>query len=241
MSKFEKNSSIENEATDKKAILNQTLRTRIISMNLAPGAIVDEVSLSKEFGLSRSPIREIMRELAAEGYLELEANRPARVIAMNYQSLRSFFLAAPLIYIATTQLAVINATDDDIDSLKEIQNNFRRAMEENNTELRVFYNNEFHLKIGEIARNPYLMPSLKRLLIDHARLGKTFYKTPPTIEMAEDMKLAVHHHDLLIQAIEIKDIKKSESLMTEHWDLSRRRMADYAMPDGVVIPIKLDN
>src|SRR5262252_4099914 len=81
---------------DRKNVMAETLRRRIVSMELAPGAIVDELALAEEFGLSRPPVRELMRQMAAEGYLELEPNRPARVSPMSYQSLRSFFLAAPL-------------------------------------------------------------------------------------------------------------------------------------------------
>ncbi len=54
---------------DKKIRLAETLKRRIISMELAPGAIVDEISLSEEFGISRSPVRELIRQMAAEGYL----------------------------------------------------------------------------------------------------------------------------------------------------------------------------
>ena len=145
---------------DKKALLVETLKRRIISMELAPGAVVDETLLSEEFGLSRPPVRELIRQMAAEGYLDLEANRSARVSSMSHQSLRNFFLAAPLIYISTTQLAAINATPVEIDQLKKIQASFREAIDQNNLEGRVYYNNLFHLEIGRIAENPYLLPSL---------------------------------------------------------------------------------
>lgn len=227
-------------STNKKNSLINSLKSKIINMDLPPGSVLDEVKLSKEFGISRSPVRDVLKELSAEGYVELETNRPARVSAMNHQTLRAFFLAAPLIYIATTQLAVINATELDIECLKKIQVRFSEAISQNNTEKRVFYNNEFHLKIGEIANNPYLMMSLKRLLIDHARLAKTFYKSSMTSSTNEDMKLAVHQHELIIQAIEFQDIKRAEDLINEHWDLSRRRMADYVIPDAVVVPLELE-
>ena len=90
---------------DKKSILLETLKRRILSMELQPGTSIDEMTLCDEFGLSRSPVRELIRQMAAEGYLELETNRAARVSTMSYQSLRNFFLASPLIYTATTQLA----------------------------------------------------------------------------------------------------------------------------------------
>jgi DNA-binding GntR family transcriptional regulator len=64
---------------DRKAVLAQALRRRILSMELAPGAVVDELALCDEFGLSRPPVRELLRQIAAEGYIELEANRAPRV------------------------------------------------------------------------------------------------------------------------------------------------------------------
>lgn len=223
---------------DRKTLLADTLRQRIMSMELVPGAVVDEVMLSAEFGLSRPPVRELMRQLAAEGYIELEANRPARVSSMNYQSLRSFFLAAPLIYTATSQLAATHATPEDVERLKAVQSHFREAMEKNDAWGRVFYNDQFHYEIGLIARNDYLLPSLRRLQIDHARIAKTFYRAQPTDDMQKDMNDAVHQHDLIIEAIARHDVAAIDELIRAHWELSRRRLAEYAMPEGVVTPIQ---
>ena len=215
---------------DKKALLVETLKRRIISMELAPGAVVDETLLSEEFGLSRPPVRELIRQMAAEGYLDLEANRSARVSSMSHQSLRNFFLAAPLIYISTTQLAAINATQVEIDQLKKIQASFREAIDQNNLEGRVYYNNLFHLEIGRIAENPYLLPSLERLLIDHARLGKIFYRHPNTTDMQEDLDTAVIQHDQIIDAIERHNAGEAGEIVRVHMDLSRRRMTEYVVP-----------
>lgn len=221
---------------DRKALLDISLRQRIVSMELAPGAVVDELALAEEFGLSRPPVRELMRQLAAEGYIELEANRPARVSPMSYQSLRSFFQAAPLLYSATTQLAASTATAEEIATLRAIQQRFRAAIEANDTQARVLHNDEFHYEIGKIARNPYLMPSLRRLLIDHARLGKTFYRSPVTHDMREDMEKAVLQHDQIIDAIEARNSQLASDVIREHWELSRRRMAEYVIPTGVDVP-----
>ena len=72
---------------DRKASLGLALRQRILTMELAPGAVLDEVALSEEFGLSRPPVRELMRQMAGEGYIELEANRAARVSSMSWSRL----------------------------------------------------------------------------------------------------------------------------------------------------------
>lgn len=223
---------------DRKTQLYDAVRRRIVSMELAPGAVVDELALCDEFGLSRPPVRELMRQLAGEGYIELEHNRPARVTPMSYQSLRSFFLAAPLIYVATSQLAAQLATPEDVARLQDIQRRFKAAIAQKDTEGRVFYNDQFHAEIGAIARNAYLLPSLRRLLIDHARLGKIFYRAPATDDMRRDLELAVVQHDQIVEAIERHDAEGVGELVRAHMDLSRRRMTEYVIPDALDVPLR---
>jgi DNA-binding GntR family transcriptional regulator len=221
---------------NRKSVLGQALRHRILSMELAPGASLDEVALAEEFGLSRPPVRELMRQMAAEGYIELEANRAARVASMNYDSLRNYFLAAPLIYVATTKLAAVHATQAEIDGLKRIQERFRAAVEGVDVDERVLQNDGFHLAIGKMAHNPYLLPSLCRLLIDHARLGKTFYQ-PRDERMDADLAEAVQQHEDIIDAIQRRDADTAGEIVRAHVYLARRNMASYVAPDGVDVPI----
>ncbi|TBU73695.1 GntR family transcriptional regulator [Phytopseudomonas daroniae] len=222
---------------DRKTVLGDALRRRILSMELAPGAVVDEIALCNEFGLSRPPVRELLRQIAAEGYIELEANRAPRVASMNHESLHSFYLAAPLIYIATTQLAALHASAAEIEVLRGIQEQFRQAIEEKDVENRVIHNDEFHLEIGRMAHNDYLMPSLRRLLIDHARLGKIFYRHPTTDDMQRDLEIACDQHDQMIDAIERRDPDTAAIVVRAHFELSRRRMAEYAAPAGVEVAL----
>ncbi len=220
--------------TDRKATLGEALRRRILTMEIAPGAVLDEVALSEEFGLSRPPVRELMRQMAGEGYIELEANRPARVTSMNYHSLRDFFLVAPMIYITATKLAAVTATRADVERLRGIQRAFRQAARDADVDARIFTNNEFHLEIGRIARNDYLIPSLTRLLIDHARIGRTFFRDDPTAR--EQLDVAADQHDEIIDAIERHDAEAGGRITRAHLDLSRRNMAAYAAPEGMEVP-----
>ncbi|MBA1347100.1 GntR family transcriptional regulator [Rhizobium sp. WYCCWR 11146] len=221
---------------DRKANLGLALRRRILTMELSPGAVLDEVALSEEFGLSRPPVRELMRQMAGEGYIELEANRAARVSSMSYQSLRDFFLLAPMIYITASKLAAENGTRGQLDVLKQVQQSFRRAVDNCDVEGRVFYNDQFHRQIGEMAHNVYLVPSLRRLQIDHARIGKVFYKHPNTPRMQEELELATQQHDEMIDAIEKRDPDAAGELARFHLELSRRNMAMYSAPEGLETP-----
>ncbi|TAV64808.1 GntR family transcriptional regulator [Rhizobium leguminosarum] len=222
--------------SDRKVNLSLTLRRRILTMELPPGAVLDEVALSEEFGLSRPPVRELMRQMAGEGYIELEANRAARVSSMSYQSLHDFFLLAPMIYITANKLAAENGTRGQLDLLKQVQQSFRKAVDNCDVEGRVFYNDQFHRQIGEMAHNVYLVPSLRRLQIDHARIGKVFYKHPNTPLMQEELELATQQHDEMIDAIGKRDPDAAGELARLHLELSRRNMAMYAAPEGLETP-----
>jgi len=225
-----------NKASDRKEYFYQEMRKRIMNLELEPDEVLDEMSLSAEFGMSRSPIREAIQKLATEGYIELEANRPARVSAMNYQSVREFYLASPMLYTITTQLAVNNASNYELEQLKAIQCDFCTAIRDKNTNERSLHNIRFHYAIGEMAHNEYLMPSLKRVLIDHARIGKIFYKRPAQIECFQSWNEAVTHHEQIISAIETRDDSHVKQIIKEHMNLSHQCLIDYVSPKNLDVP-----
>lgn len=220
--------------TDRKQSLAGSLRRRILMMDIAPGAVLDEVALAKEFGLSRPPVREVMRQMAGEGYIELEANRPARATAMSHHALRDFYLVAPMIYVATTRLAAEKAGPEDVARLRGIQIEFRAAIQAGQVEARIFANDAFHHEIGKIAANAYLLPSLRRLLIDHARVGGTYYRDD--ISDRDELEVAALQHDQIIDAIERRDAQLAAGIVQAHLERSRRNMAAYAVPGPMDMP-----
>ncbi|WP_419695997.1 GntR family transcriptional regulator [Mesorhizobium muleiense] len=225
-------------STDRKGILAETLVHRILTMQLEPGAVLDEVALSEEFGLSRPPVRELMRQMAGEGYVDLEANRAARVSIMSYQTLRDFLIVAPMIYVGTTRLAAVNHNARDLEVLKHTQQKFRQSIADGHVENRVIFNHQFHLNIGKMAHNPYLLPSLKKLLIDHARIGKIFYRQNGGPQIQKDQETAAWQHDQMIEAIEARDAERAGDVVRAHLEVFRSDVALYAVPSGM--PGELD-
>lgn len=219
---------------DRKQLLAEALRRRILMMDIAPGAVIDELELAEEFGLSRPPVRELMRQMAGEGYIELEANRPARATSMSYHALRDFYLVAPMIYIATTKLAAEAARPADVARLRDIQAGFRKAIRGGEVDDRIFANDAFHHEIGKIAGNAYLLPSLRRLLIDHARVGRTYYRDD--VSDSAEIEISATQHDQIIDAIERRDPEDAARIVQAHLELSRRNMAAYAVPEGMNVP-----
>lgn len=217
-----------------KVALYEDIKRRILTMELDPDALLDEASLTAQYGLSRTPVLEVFQRLAGEGYLEIVEKRGVRVIPMNHATLRNFFLVAPLIYAATGRLAVQHYKPAQLKALKETQKRFRKAMLNHDAEALVLENNRFHEIMGEMAANPYLQPSLGRLLIDHCRIGHTFFR-PQNSDMEQRLQLAGQHHDAFIAALEARDEQAVVDLVAEHWALSRENMAMFIAPQGLEV------
>jgi DNA-binding GntR family transcriptional regulator len=210
------------------------LKRKILTLELAPGAHLDETTLSAEYGMSRTPLRDVFRQLAGEGYIEIRDNRGTIVSPMSHKTLRDFFQTAPLIYASVARLAAQNATPVQIAELRAVQARFRTAVEAGSAEDMVFWNDRFHYVMGEMADNQYLMPSLQRLLIDHARIGQTFWRARDA-GMRARIVAAADQHDQFIELIEAGDAEAAVALTLDHWALSRDQMEIFVRPDPLPI------
>ncbi|PYE21773.1 DNA-binding GntR family transcriptional regulator [Rhizobium sp. PP-CC-3A-592] len=222
-----------------KSSLYDDLKRQILTMELDPDEDLDEVTISEKYGLSRTPVRDIFRRLAGEGYIDIRENRGARVIPLNHATLRNFFLVAPMIYAAIGRLAVQNFKPKQLADLVETQERFRRASLHFETLAMVLENNKFHEIMGEMSANVYLQPSLRRLLVDHARIGHTFFH-PRNDDMRQRLKIAVEHHDAFIEALKAHDEAGVVDLVFRHWELSRENMELYVAPGDMKADFPLE-
>ena len=220
---------------DKKTACLEDLRMRILMLDFAPGSDLDEVSLCDQYGISRTPMREVFQRLSGEGYLRIEQNRGAKVASMDLRVMRMFFQTAPMIYANVARLAAENRRSDEIPPLKSIQEDFRAAVQAGDTGQSALLNHAFHEQIGIMSHNPYLRASLGRMLIDHIRLSQTFYR-PTSSDEKHRVTKAIHHHDAMIVAIERQEPSVIVDLTIDHWNLSRDRLEQFVSPD----PLPLD-
>ncbi|MEM9221193.1 MAG: GntR family transcriptional regulator [Pseudomonadota bacterium] len=224
------------ESMSKKARCVEDLRRRILTQDLEAGSYLDEVVVANAYEISRPPLREILNQLAGEGYVVLHKNRGAQIAPMTHKTLRNFFIAAPMIYAATTRLAAEQATPAQIMRLKDTQVLFRKAIRDAAIAECALMNQRFHAIIGEIADNEFLMPSLRRLLIDHTRIGMSFYN-PRNMLMEHERSEAADQHDQFIELIQLGDADAAGELAIAHWELSRAEIESFVAPRGIDYPL----
>lgn len=226
--------TIDPSASPKHACM-QDLQMRILSLDLEPGSDLDEATLTSHYGISRTPLREILQRLGGDGFLQLQDNKGAKVASLDWQTLRTFFQTAPLIYANVSRLAAENRRTEQLDRLKEVQLKFAKATRDGDAAESVLLNHAFHAVVGEMAQNPYLVAGLNRMLIDHTRLSQTFYRPQNTREEGLVTK-ACDQHDAMISAIAGQEPALAVDLTLQHWDLSKDQIERFVRPD----PLPLD-
>jgi DNA-binding GntR family transcriptional regulator len=98
----------------------------IVSGELAPGTVLRQEQLSEQFEVSRTPIREVLRKLAALGLVSFEPNRGVRVRTITREEIREAFLIRAELEGLATEVAAARITEAALDELDEAQKRFHR-------------------------------------------------------------------------------------------------------------------
>jgi DNA-binding GntR family transcriptional regulator len=188
------------------------LRSEILCLDLKPGELLDEATLSKQFGMSRSPVREALIRLSAEGLVVTLPNKSTLVAPLNFEEYPAYLDALDLIQRVTTRLAARLRTDLDIQLIHKQHNEFQRALDDGDIPNMIDTNRDFHIAIGDAAHNPYFSFLNARLMDDGRRMLHLYFrsfgdKVPKTIE---------RDHDLIVKAICDQDEDLAEKYAHEH-------------------------
>lgn len=190
----------------------QALKRDILDMTMAPGEQLDETGLSLRFGLSRTPVREALVKLVAEGLATTLPNRNTIVSTLDFSGLPAYLDALVLMYRVTTRLAAERRKPSDLVRMREAQAQFAAAVHGADAVAMIETNLTFHLAIGEAGYNKYYIELFARLLNEGTRLLRLYYRT------FEDHlpREYVDEHEEIIEAIEARDLEKADRIATQH-------------------------
>ncbi len=193
------------------------LRERIFAGELAPGSFVDEPALCAELSISRTPLREALKVLTAEGLLRHEPRRGCFVSQITEQDLDEIFPVIALLEGRCAFEAARNATDADLAALEQLHDRLQRnAKAKRITE---YYETNFaiHEAIIVLANNRWLAQVIGdlRKLVKLARLQQLH--APGRLEQSLSEHMAVY------AALKARDADGAEAAMRTH--LTRQRVA----------------
>ncbi|MBP0616792.1 GntR family transcriptional regulator [Jiella mangrovi] len=210
------------------AYVYEILRNEIIELKLAPGSPIDETDLSQRFSMSRTPIREALVRLAAEGLISTLTNRTTIVSNIDFLQLGSFFDALTLMYRVTARLAAGNHSEADVAAIRAHQANFSRAVDERDVLAMIATNRDFHIAVAVAGRNKYYTDLFRRLLDEGRRILRLYYHS---YDDNLPRQYVVEHEDM-IAALIARDVEESDRLAVAHADQIVRQIRSYISADS---------
>lgn len=187
----------------------EVIRQAIIDGRLAPGQRLKEEELARELGISRTPVREALLVLQAEGLVNAAPNRGATVRAHTVEDLDDLYQLRALLEGYAARRAAMRVTDPDIAKLRESCDRFDKLTSADVPGL-VKENLFFHSTILEIAGSARLT-SMVRNVIELPLVYKSYIWYSP-----DQTRISAHHHRQITTALAARDAERAELIMREH-------------------------
>ncbi|WP_131870237.1 MULTISPECIES: GntR family transcriptional regulator [unclassified Bradyrhizobium] len=186
------------------------MRTMIIRGELPPGSQTQETWLSKELGVSRTPLREAMKVLAAEGLIELRPNRSPRIAGIAADGISELFEALAGIERLAAELAAERATERDLARLRTLQARMEGHHRSGKLDDYFAINGEIHSAIVRMARNTPLREAHETLI---SRAERARY-----LALGADRRWSnsVDEHADILAALEARDGEAAGRLLGAH-------------------------
>lgn len=197
----------------------ERLRTRIFAHELAPGAWVDEQAIAAEWGISRTPLREALKVLAAEGLVQLKPRRGCYVAELSEQDLDDIFPVMALLEGRCAQEAALKATAADLARLEAIHADLERHAAANDTDHFFEANQAFHNALQELAGNRWL----KQLIEETRKFIKLTRRD--SLRLDGRLKQSLAEHRAILAAVKGHDAELAGHLMHDHLLSGRAALA----------------
>jgi len=152
----------------------ESLKALILDLELKPGTLLDETLVSRQFSVSRSPVREALIRLSAEGLVQTLRNRTSIVAQFDVSALPAYFDAMQLLYRVSGRLAAVNATPAQIERLRQIVRQHEDALHRNDMRSMVRFNHDFHSAIAQMSDNPFITGWMHGLLDQGQRILRLY-------------------------------------------------------------------
>jgi DNA-binding GntR family transcriptional regulator len=200
------------------------LRDMIVHGDLAPGSKIDEQGLCERFGVSRTPVREALRSLSAEGLVNHQPRRGATVAPMTLSDLEEAFPIIGALEGLAGELACAKVTDAEIARARDLQKKMEWQFAGKDREGYFASNEEIHRMILGVAANPTLTKMLRSL---DGRVRRARYIANLS---ADRWAQAVAEHEQILAALAARDGAAMRERLTAHlankFAALRRRLAD---------------
>jgi DNA-binding GntR family transcriptional regulator len=187
----------------------ELLRQRIFRRELEPGSWIDEMKLAEEYGISRTPLREALKVLAAEGLVTMKVRRGAYVTEVSEQDLAEVYHLLSLLESDAAAVVAQRATEAELKELQGLHQELEAAQGDRD---RFFALNErFHMRLLELSGNRWR----NQMVADLRKVMKL--NRHNSLLKAGRLEESMQEHRAVMQALLARDSAATMQRMQEHF------------------------
>jgi len=187
----------------------KAIRDAIVANKLKPGDRVSEYKVAEWLNISRTPAREGLRKLEAEGFLTASPRRGLVVATVDEEAIYELYAAREILEGGAAALAARNATDAELAALEQMV--AAEAAMKDSAEMMFEHNRLFHRFIYRMARNRYLTRFLQSLYDT-----LTAHRSISTMHVPARRETVIHEHRALCEAIKRRDEAAASRAAADH-------------------------
>ena len=191
------------------------LRQMLVEGRIAPGAKLNERELSEVLNVSRTPLREAIKMLAAEGLVELLPNRGAIAVELTEQDVRDTFEVMAGLEAQSGELAAQRITDAELDEIRAMHFEMMAAWTRRDLSNYYRLNAQIHSAINNAAKNPVLTATYRQV---NARLQALRFRSN---QDEDKWKRAVGEHEKMVTALAARDPAAMRQVLVDHLNHKR--------------------
>ncbi len=203
----------------------EILRKRILTGEVAPGAIIDEKALASAFNVSRTPVREAVKKLTDENLVEVKAQSRTFAKPIDRKHIHEAFLIRRALEIESIGLAAERVTKDDLLRLEDIHMLHGLALQRRRFVEAIGLDDSFHRAISGISDLPRLWQAIE---VSKAHLDRCRYLTVPRPGQGE---ATLVQHRAIIKALEQRNAANARKAMADHLDKAYRGIVEFLDQD----------
>jgi DNA-binding GntR family transcriptional regulator len=188
----------------------QALRSLLVEGKIAPGSKLNERELAESLNVSRTPIREAIRRLAADGLVELIANRGAIAVQLTIEDVIHTFDVIAQLEGYSGELAAKNITDSALSELEALQYEMMASYARRDLSSYYKLNLQIHHLINQAANNPVLTTLFSQV---NARIEALRFRSN---QNGVKWEKAVEEHQEMLDALKARDSARMRKIMVAH-------------------------
>ena len=188
----------------------ELIREAIIDGRVEPGRRLKEEELARELGISRTPVREALLMLQAEGLVVATPNRGAMVRVHDAEDLDDLYQLRALLEGHATRRAAARISEVEVEQLRSSCERFDALSPEQDLRGLVRENLLFHNTILDVAGSARLA-GMVRKVIELPLVYKSYIWYSP-----DQKRISVHYHRQIVNALAARDAERAELIMKEH-------------------------